>query len=119
MAVDDEPEIRTLLRRSLELDMYSVDLARDGEEAWQMLQTKPYDCILIDLKMPRMNGQELYRLIEESSENLARRVIFITGDTVNSKTHEFVSATGNLIMNKPFQMAELRTHIGQLIDQNR
>ena len=118
LAVDDEPEIRALLRRSLELDLYSVDLARDGEEAWQMLQKKPYDCILIDLKMPRMSGQELYRLIEESYADLVSMVIFITGDTVNSKTHDFVSSTGNLIMNKPFEMAELRTHIGQLIGQN-
>ena len=46
------------------------------------------------------------------------RVIFITGDTVNSKTYDFVSSTGNLTMNKTFQMAELRIHIGQLTDQN-
>ena len=81
-----------------------------------MLQEKPYDCIMIDLKMPKMNGQELYRLIEESYKYLADRVIFISGDTVNSKANEFVSSTGNLVMNKPFQMAELRTNIGQLID---
>lgn len=41
----------------------------------------------------------------------------ITGNTVNSNTHDFVSSTGNLIMNKPFQMADLRANIGQLIDQ--
>lgn len=118
LAVDDEPEIRTLLRRTLEVDQISVDLAKDGVEAWQMVQEKPYDCILIDLKMPRMNGQELYRLIQESNEKLASRVIFIPGDTVNSKTHDFVTSTGNLIMNKPFQMAELRTHIGQIVGQS-
>ena len=83
-----------------------------------MLQNITYDCILLDLKMPRMNGQELYRLIQESNEKLASRVIFISGDTVNSKTHDFVTSTGNLIMNKPFQMAELRTHIGQIVGQS-
>ena len=116
LAVEDEPAIRTLIRRSLELGNISVDMARDGAEAWQMLQTKLYDCILIDLRMPVMNGEELYQLIEKSRANLTRRVIFITGDTGNPKTHDFLSSTGNQIINKPFQMDELRTHIEQLID---
>ena len=118
LAVDDEPEIRFLLRSSLEQDQFSVDLAQDGEEAWNMLQEKPYVCIFIDLKMSRMNGQELYRLIQKTDENLAAKVIFISGDTVNSKTHDFVVSTGNLLMNKPFQMADLRAQIGQLIEQS-
>ena len=80
-----------------------------------MLQGKSYDCILVDLRMPVMNGQELYRLIEESPTNSTNRVIFITGDTGNSTMHEFMSSTGNQVLNKPFQMADLRTHIGLLI----
>ena len=69
LAVDDEPEILNLLRRYLELDSYSVDLAGDGEEAWEMVQKESYDCILLDLMMPGINGRELYYLIKDLDEN--------------------------------------------------
>jgi len=95
-----------------------VDLAGDEVEAWQMLQNITYDCILLDLKMPRMNGQKLYQLIQGSSEALADKVIFMSGDTVTSTTYDFVSSTGNRLLNKPFQIADLRTQVGQLIKQS-
>ena len=83
-----------------------------------MLQNITYDCILLDLKMPRMNGQKLYQLIQGSSEALADKVIFMSGDTVTSTTYDFVSSTGNRLLNKPFQIADLRTQVGQLIKQS-
>ena len=76
LVVDDEPHIRNLLRRSLELERYTVDLANDGEEAWRKLRTLRYDCILLDLKMPRMSGRELYQLIHRADEAASRKVIF-------------------------------------------
>ncbi len=84
--VDDEPYIRDLLRKYFELEPYTVDLAHDGREAWRKLRDINYDCILLDLKMPGMSGQELYRRIQEIDEPLATRVVFITGDTVSLDT---------------------------------
>jgi len=117
LVVDDEPQIRNLLRRSLELERYTVDLAIDGEVAWRKLGTLRYDCILLDLKMPRMNGRELYHLIHQTDEALSRKVIFISGDTVNKSTHKFISHTGKPLVTKPFQLEELRSHIANLVEE--
>ena len=86
LVVEDEPLIRNMLAKFLEMQHFAVELAEDGREAWGKLQSATYDCILLDLKMPGMGGKELFRLIEASDSRVAKKVIFITGDTVNSDT---------------------------------
>lgn len=76
LVVDDEPMIRNLLARHLRSGGFSVDTAENGEQAWQNVQSRSYDCVIVDLKMPGMSGKELYEAIENFDENLARRVVF-------------------------------------------
>ena len=111
LLVDDEPNIREFLFRSLELKGFTVDLAGDGEEALRRLQGRVYDCILLDLKMPGMSGQHLYQAIEARDRELAGRVIFITGDTVNSDTRDFIAAAGNIALSKPIDLEELTRRV--------
>ena len=111
LVVDDEPNIRDLLRKYLELERYTVDLAEDGQEAWRKLANMDYDCILLDLKMPGMSGPELYQLIQGVSESLASRVVFITGDTVRPETNSFLESVGNPVLTKPFSIAELEEEV--------
>ena len=117
LVVDDEPHIRDLLVRSLELENYTVDLAKEGEEAWRKLQARRYDCILLDLKMPGMSGQELFRRIEESDRELARRVIFITGDTISPITRNFLSASEKPVLSKPLDLEFLAQRVEELIQE--
>jgi two-component system NtrC family sensor kinase len=118
LVVDDEPQIRNLLAKYLESERYTVDLAEDGHEAWRKAANMDYDCILLDLKMPGMSGQELYNLIQEISEHLASKVVFVTGDTVSSGTQDFIAGTGNPVVVKPFRMEELLRTIHELWDNN-
>jgi two-component system NtrC family sensor kinase len=111
LVVDDEPAIRDLLAKALATEGHEVDLAEDGEEAWRKVQGQTYGCILLDLKMPRMNGQQLYHRIAETDQKLARQVIFMTGDTASPDTRDFISASGNPVVSKPLNIAELRQQI--------
>jgi len=107
LVVDDEPQIRNLLGKYLESERYTVDLAQNGQEAWRKLASIDYDCILLDINMPGMSGQELYQLIRETSECLSNKVVFITGDTGSPSTRIFLSESGSPVLAKPFGMAEL------------
>ena len=69
-----------------------------------MLQRQSYDCILLDLVRPGINGIDLFYMIRDRDNASARRVIFITGDTVAKETQVFVESTGSSILNKPFQL---------------
>lgn len=114
LVVDDEPDIRDLLKKYLELERYTVDLAVDGNEAWRKLRTMSYDCILLDLKMPQMSGPELYELLRDFSPSLANKVVFITGDTANPASLDFISETGNFFITKPFRLEDLLERVNDL-----
>ena len=77
LIVDDEPEIRTSLSRRYVLKGYSVDVAEGGESALALLESKPYQVVISDIKMPGMDGIELLRRIR--SEYPMTRVIMMTG----------------------------------------
>ena len=111
LVVDDEPAIRDLVSRVLARDGQTVDLASNGQEALDMILGNRYDCIILDLKMPGTSGQELYRLVDNADPDLARRIIFITGDTVRPEARDFLKATGNPFLSKPFDLGELRKQI--------
>tara|TARA_Y100000780_G_C13638010_1_gene399277 strand:- start:158 stop:871 length:714 start_codon:yes stop_codon:yes gene_type:complete len=78
--VDDEPNILTSVSLALETEGFNVDTFKNGEEAIRGLENKKYDLGLFDIKMPRMNGNELLMKVRSSS-NLELRnlpIIFLT-----------------------------------------
>jgi two-component system KDP operon response regulator KdpE len=68
LVVDDEPQIRRVLRTTLSAQGYSVVEARDGQEALEQLRTQRPDLILLDMNMPVTDGLEACREIRRSSE---------------------------------------------------
>ncbi len=115
LVVDDEPAIRELFRAFLTTEGYQVDLAANAPDAWRMVQAKTFDCILLDLGMPGMGGEELYQLIEAFDKQLALRVIFITGGAVTPGARASILAPGTTVLSKPFHLDELRQQIFNLL----
>ena len=78
--VDDETNILTSVSLALETEGYSVDTFTNGEEALKGLENKKYDLGLFDIKMPRMNGNELLMKVRSSKNNELREmpIIFLT-----------------------------------------
>jgi len=108
LVVDDEPTARDIMKRALAMDGHVVDEAPDGQAAWEKIQTQEYDRVLLDLKMPGMNGLELFGLIQTSKSALAPKVIFITGDTTSADTYLFLNNVGNQHIAKPIHLEDLR-----------
>ena len=75
-----------------------------------------YDCILLDLKMPGMNGRQLYELMKHNSPDLTKKVVLITGDTVSLDTRDYLYQTGNAVVTKPFQLNELLQSVQAIWD---
>ena len=98
-------------------ERYTVDLAGDCQEAWRKLANMEYSCIILDLKMPGMSGRELYQHMRRSSQTLANKVVFISGDTVGPDTRDFISQTGNPLITKPFSLDEFMKTVRDLWDR--
>ncbi len=108
LVVDDEPEVRNILRRVLSADGHDVSLASDGQDAWKLIQKTRFDSIFLDLRMPGVDGQELYQQIIEFSPDLAKKVVFITGDTARADTERFLESTSSPVLGKPFTIEAIR-----------
>ena len=64
-----------------------------------------------------MSGQKLFRLIEEFNGDLAKKVIFMTGDTFSPECRDFLSSINNPVLEKPFVLEELRKQLAELTEQ--
>ena len=116
LCVDDESIIGDLVSRSLRRQLKCVvDIARDGQEAMQLLSSRTYDLVLVDFVMPRMDGGELYRRLESEWPDVLPRIMFITGDTLTPATLNYIRSTGRKLLTKPFGLPELTTAIRELI----
>ncbi|MBF6599877.1 MAG: response regulator [Dehalococcoidia bacterium] len=108
LVVDDEASIQKLLTGVLEMDGHEVQIATNGRQALDRLSREPFDLVITDIKMPVMSGPDLYRQLREAGSPLARRVIFITGDTVAAETRGFLQSVENDVLAKPFRLRDVR-----------
>ena len=108
LVVDDDSDIRELLDRSLSLEGYAVVQAADELEAKGEIESNSFDFIILDLKMPVLDGTGLYQWLDEQNSDLASKVIFITGDTIGPETSQFLPQAGKPILTKPFSATDLK-----------
>ena len=115
MVIDDESVILDLLECLLTQGGYEVETIDRADAVLDKLESEEYDLILLDIKMPGMNGIELYRRIEKSTPALARRVVFITGDILETTTWNFLDETSHPYILKPFDNEKLEKEISQML----
>jgi two-component system NtrC family sensor kinase len=86
---------------------FLVDRAGDGEEALACLEGGKYDLIVSDLKMPRMDGIQLFAALREQHPEMARHIMFVTGDVIGTDAEGFLADSGCRWLAKPFRLSEL------------
>jgi PAS domain S-box-containing protein len=107
LIVEDEAAIQDIIVRILTIRGHQADTASSGNEALGRISESEYDLYLLDLKMPGMDGQDLFEILKQNKPLSALKVIFITGDTVTGDTQDFLESTGRPYVNKPFTPADL------------
>jgi two-component system NtrC family sensor kinase len=107
LVVDYEPAIRSAIVRYFGGLGYTVDAAGSGAEAYAFLESRRYDALLLDLRMPDTSGDAIYRELVARDPNHASRVIFLTGDVQSDATQQFIEASGRASVMKPFTFDEL------------
>ncbi len=108
LVVEDEAVISRLCQRILTAEGFDVDIAMNGLIAKKMVDDKIYDLCLTDIRTPDMNGIELYEYLEQEHPELARRVIFTTGDVMSGYIAQFLEGNNKPFLPKPFTPDELK-----------
>jgi len=111
LVVDDEEDVARMLAEILRGEGHEVDTASNGALGLQRVHERAYDLILSDSGMPGLDGPGFYRAVERFSPALARRFVFLSGDTLNPKTSEFFDAIGARRVNKPFTPDQVRVAV--------
>ncbi|HUK82861.1 MAG TPA: ATP-binding protein, partial [Verrucomicrobiae bacterium] len=115
LIVDDEPGIVEVLKTVLGENGYTIETATNGGEALDRLDRGRYDLVISDLCMPGVDGETLYKSLQKTDPDLAKRVIFVTGDTVSSNSRAFLEWTGNRWFSKPFDIEEIDRVVGNFL----
>jgi PAS domain S-box-containing protein len=117
LVVDDESVIREFISKVLTDEGHEVETVDNAEDALEMVKSKRYRLILLDIKMPGMSGIELYKHLQKIAPSLVRRVVFITGDVVGARTTAFLAKTKVPRIMKPFDAKQLRMEINRILTE--
>ena len=110
--VDDEPHVIRILRLALERENYRVFTAYNGENALQILEEYYPDILITDIDMPRMNGKELCRQIDEKFPNRNFLIIVLTS-RAERDLRMWASGIPNLeFLEKPVSVTNLKKILG-------
>jgi two-component system NtrC family sensor kinase len=115
LVVDDEPDVAGVLVDLLRAEHEQVETVTDGRAALEKIEQAAYDLILCDVRMPGLDGPELYRALRLLHPELLPRFVFLTGDTLNPESREFVQQTGAPCISKPFDFDEVYRVIGRAL----
>ncbi len=115
LVVDDEAVVAELLSDILEAQEHQIDVASNGREGLERIRSCDYDAIILDLRMPDINGQQMYELMaREMPENLGK-LMFITADTVTPEVERFLEEVGKPCLTKPFSVRDLLETVQSII----
>ncbi|MDB5375779.1 MAG: transcriptional regulator, partial [Rubritepida sp.] len=113
LIVEDTPELHQQLRTGLTEAGFAVDGALDGEEALHLGETEPYDAVVLDLGLPRVDGLTVLRRWRATERTMP--VLILTARDSWSEKVEGLNAGADDYLAKPFAMGELVARLNALI----
>jgi len=117
LIVEDEEGVRRPMARFLARRGAEVEEAADGMDALARLSARAPDVILVDLRMPRMGGIELYARLEQERPELVGRVLFLSGDVSQLAEPGNAPVPRERLLVKPVELAELERRIAAFVQE--
>jgi DNA-binding response OmpR family regulator len=116
LVVDDEPDINTTLEKALEQNGFKVDSYECPLVALENFKPHYYDLVILDIKMPEMNGFSFYREIKKLDKNV--RICFLTAGEMYYGVYSdiFSSLPANYFIRKPIGNEELINRVNEIIN---
>jgi PAS domain S-box-containing protein len=115
LVVDDEPMIVKIVKRTLSTEHDVVALDRAPDALGRIEGGERFDVILCDLIMPVMTGMEFYESLGAVAPDQVSKVVFLTGGAFTLRAQEFLDNVPNVRMEKPFELAALRSMVNERV----
>jgi DNA-binding response OmpR family regulator len=115
LIVEDERSICAICRRVFESEGLTVDVADEGQTGQEMIDKQAYGLYVFDIKMPLMDGKELFRWMQEKYPESTKKVLFITGNVLDGDTDDLKKQCNRPILFKPFTPDELKNAVAECL----
>ncbi len=115
LIADDEPSIRELLEQVLNADGFEVILATDGKDALQQILACNPDVILLDIRMPKLDGVTLCKALRVYKETEHTPIIMLTAYNTREHLEQSMAAGADDFLAKPFEVTELRIRVRAML----
>jgi len=116
LIVEDEETILTLLSTIFSFfEEYEIILARDGEEAFEVVKENIPDIILLDIQIPKMDGYELCKTIKSNPITSNTKVLMLTGLAQDYNLQKALEAGANAYITKPFSTRAMVEKVEELL----
>ncbi len=115
LVVDDEERLRTILNDVLTSLGHRVEEAASGTQAMEKLTGGAYDLVMLDLRLPDVDGRSVWQWIGERRGTLSGRVVFMTGDTMSAETQRFLHDSGRPVLTKPLTIDRVRVVVDDIL----
>ncbi len=113
LVVEDEHRLAMVLRQGLQEEGYAVDVAYDGVEALRLAETEPYDVMVLDVMLPRLDGYSVCRQLR--AKHIHVPILMLTArDTVNDRVAGLDSGADDYLA-KPFAFREMLARLRALL----
>lgn len=120
LVADDDPAILRLVKAIAEKEGFNVVLARDGREAYKLLQSgEKFDVAVFDVVMPYIQGTELARFMQSEKKLKDIPVIMMTAEQNPRLSSESFSAGAVVFLPKPFTTSQLQVMIRMLVNKSK
>ncbi|MFC1617330.1 response regulator [Candidatus Margulisiibacteriota bacterium] len=117
LIVEDEQKILNFLTKGFQEQGFCVDTAVDGKEAYFLASEEKYDCIVLDIMLPQLDGYKIIRKLR--TENIKTPIIFLSAkDTIKDKLKGF-ELGGDDYLVKPFAFSELLARVRAMIQRKK
>lgn len=118
LIADDEPNILLSLDFLMRKNGFNVFLARDGDEAIELIKKEHPDVVLLDIMMPTVDGYEVCEFIRKEANLAHVKVVFLTAKGKNEDQQKGYDVGADLYITKPFSTKELVKQIKELVAIN-
>lgn len=115
LLVDDEPNILMTLEYTFKKNNFQVFIARDGQEALDILQTQLPEIIILDIMMPNIDGYETLKQIKKDKRLTHCKVIFLSAKNKEKDIEKGLMLGADLYISKPFSIKKLVEQVYELI----
>lgn len=118
LVVDDEKNLRLVVQKEMMRQGHEVEVATNGEEAWELLEERDFDVLLSDIDMPRLDGMGLLRRLREKLQN-PPEVIMLTGQATVETAIEAMKLGAYDYLTKPYRITELSALVTQAAEKQK